>query len=599
MRMPRPGVETPYNEKSVSSPPPSTTRFRDRAEVLDFLLEVSEVASSTLDLDELLRTIATIVRRVVPYELFSILLYSEKKRGLRVRFAIGHPHRITQELVIPLDQGLTGWAASTRQPVMVGDVRADPRYLPTLDAVRSELAVPMVARGRLVGVIDLQSTRLNAFTQEDADLVRLIASRVAVAIDNARLYRKILRHNQTLRILTDLAHTISSTLDLEDLLNRVAHTLRRLIQYDAFTLYLIDEANRLLRSCYTLRFDNQTSSDHIPLDYGACGAALASRRPVRVEDVRSDPRYASSFPACRSEIAVPLIASDRVLGVLNLQSQRLAYFSENHEQLLWLTAPLLANAVENARLYEEVTSRQRRLEENLKAARDLQSALLLREPPPLPGLQVSVRARPAQEISGDLYDFFEHPSGNVMIAFGDVSGKGAAAALYGALVSGLLRILAPRQDSPAQLMRSLNTALAERKVGTTYVTLLIMCWYPERRMFTLANAGVFPPIVCRKGQIVKHRVEGIPLGLLDDRHYDQITLAVEPGDVIFLYSDGILEQRDPQGQEYGRAKIYRLLERVWDLSAEQIVEAFFEEFDRFRQGAEIVDDQTVIVFKVQ
>jgi len=582
----------------VGSPTQTLPSFQDRSELLDFLLEVAEATTSTLDLDELMKTVAGIVRRVVPYELFAILLYSEKRHGLKVRFSIGHPRHSGQELVIPLGEGITGAAAASRQPVLVGDVRNDPRYIPTLDAVRSELAVPMVARGRLVGVIDVQSTRLQAFQPEHAHILQLIASRVAAAIDNARLYRRVLRHNQTLRILADLARTVSSTLDLDELLERVAQTVRRLIHYDALTVFLLDQQRDVLHCRFSLRFDNRVTLTDVPLHQGITGAAAELRRPVRVEDTRTDPRYLEWSSGTRSEIAVPLIVSDRVVGVLDLESQRVAYFTENHEQLLSLLAPLIANSIENARLYEEVANRQRRLEENLKAARDLQAALLLREPPPVPGLSIGLKARPAQEITGDLYDFLDHGGNRVLIAFGDVSGKGAAAALYGALVSGLLRSLAPRWENPAQLMRSLNAALTERKVAATYVTLLIMLWHPDSRVITMANAGVFPPIVCRQGQILKQRVEGIPLGLLDDRHYDQVALPLQPGDVLFLYSDGITEQRNLDGEEYGRARVYRLLESYWDQPPQRIAEVVFDDLDRFRASADIVDDQTVIVFKV-
>src|SRR5690242_8663474 len=125
-------------------------RFRERAELLDFLLEVSEVTSETLDLDQLLANVAEIVKEVIPHDLFAILLYSEKTRGMRVRYAIGHRDEIVRSLTIQLGEGITGTAAATRQPLLVQDVRSDPRYLIALDAVRAELAVPMLDRKSVV-----------------------------------------------------------------------------------------------------------------------------------------------------------------------------------------------------------------------------------------------------------------------------------------------------------------------------------------------------------------------------------------------------------------------------------------------------------------
>ncbi|MCW5978269.1 MAG: SpoIIE family protein phosphatase [Bryobacteraceae bacterium] len=573
-------------------------RFRDRTELLDFLLEVSQAAAETLDLDALMDKLAGIVQTVVPYDLFAILLYTERNRGLRLRFSIGHRSDIVDRLVIPLEEGLTGAAARTLTPILVGDVRNDPRYLGAVDAVRTELAVPMVARGRLVGVVDLQSTRLNAYTDEDSALVRLIASRAAASIDNANLYRRVSRQNHTLRTLAAMAHTFSSTLNLNDVLNRIAATIRKLIHYDALSILLVDERHKLLRSRFSIRYDQRFELDNLPLGKGITGAAVESKKPILVEDTRRDPRYIESTPGIRSEVAVPLLIHDHVLGVLDLECDRVGYFTETHLQTLLLLAPLIANSIENARLYEDIAARERRSAENLRAARTLQETLLLREPPPIEGLDIAVRSRAAQEISGDVYDFFEQGEQHV-ITFGDVSGKGAAAALYGALLNGLLRTLAPRRAGPASLLRTLNETLVERKVHATYVTLLVLYWEPPARTLRMANSGVFPPIIYRRGEILKQRVEGIPLGLLDDREYDEERFEAEPGDVVLLYSDGIHDQQNPAGEEFDRRPLYSLLEQNWRLPAAGIVERVFETLDRFMSGVEIHDDQTMIVIKVK
>src|SRR5271155_2595720 len=196
----------------MAAPRRSDIRFRERAELLDFLLEVARVTSETLDLDKLLENVASIVKTVVPYDLFAILLYSERAQGLRIRHSIGHRDEVVRSLVIPLSEGVTGAAASSRSPVLVDDVRQDPRYLNALDAVRSELAVPMTARGKLVGVLDVESTRVKAYSEQDRAMLRLIAARVAFAIDNARLYRRVERQNRTLKTLTRLSQEFSSIL---------------------------------------------------------------------------------------------------------------------------------------------------------------------------------------------------------------------------------------------------------------------------------------------------------------------------------------------------------------------------------------------------
>src|SRR6202008_2385391 len=162
-----------------------------------------------------------------------------------------------------------------------------------------------------------------------------------------------------------------------------------------------------------------------------------SREPIRVHDTATDPRYIASHPGIRSEVAVPLVVHDRVIGIMDVESERIGFFTDDQVRTLSLLAPQIASSVENARLYEELAERERRMDQDLKAARKLQHVLQPREAPELPGLEVAMRARPAREISGDVYDFFAHGDDYAVIAFGDVSGKGAAAALYGALISGL------------------------------------------------------------------------------------------------------------------------------------------------------------------
>ncbi|MCX6625745.1 MAG: GAF domain-containing protein, partial [Acidobacteria bacterium] len=553
-----------HKEEPGSAPPRSPVRFRERAELLDFLLEVAGAMSETLDLDRIMADVAEIVKEVIPYELFAILLYSEKLHGLRIRHGIGHRAEMIRNLVIHLGEGITGAAAATRQPILVADVRKDERYLNALDAVRSELAVPMMVRGKLVGVIDIQSTRLNAFSEYDRSLLRLIASRVAVSIDNARLYRRVERHNRTLRTLQKLSQEYSSILVLDDLLARIAQGVRSLIEYDAFSILLVDAERSLLRNRFSVRYDQRVELDNIPLGKGITGAAAESRQVIRVGDTAADPRYIASHPDIRSEVAVPLVLQDRVIGVMDFESGRMNYFTEDHVRTLSLLAPQVASSVENARLYEQLAQREQRMNRDLKAARNLQTVLLPRSVGPILGLELAIGFRPAREVSGDLYDFFEYGDQSAMLAFGDSSGKGVAAALYAALVSGLLRTIAPRRRGPAMLMQALNDALIERRADAQYATLLLLLWNARTRLLTMANAGGTMPLICRGRRVLSPRAEGVPLGLLDAREYDEVSFQTEPGDVIALFSDGVQDQPNPAGDSYERGRLGRLVQGICD-----------------------------------
>lgn len=581
----------------MAPPKKGLVRFRERAELLDFLLEVSAATSETLDLDRLLANVGSIVKEVIPHDLFAILLYNEKAGGLRIRYSVGHRPEITS-LVIPLGEGITGAAGATRQPIMVNDVRADNRYLVALDAVRAELAVPMLARGKLVGIIDVQSTKVNAFSEQDRALLTLIASRIAVSIDNARLYRRVQGQNRTLRVLAHVSQEFSSILDLDELLSKISVTIRALINFDAFSIFLVDREHGLMRRRFSQRYDERLSLDNLELGKGITGAAVEARSTLNVADTSADPRYIASHPDIRSEIAVPLILQDKVIGVLDLESQRLGFFTDEHTRALTLLAPQIASSVENARLYEELGQREQRMDQDLKAARKLQSVLLPRTAPDIIGLKIGMKSRPAREISGDLFDFFEHSDEYALVAFGDVSGKGAAAALYGAMVSGLLRTLAPRRRSPAQLMKALNESLLERKVDAQYVTLLLMLWESRTRTLTMANAGSLPPLIYRGGEIIEPKVEGVPLGLLDDREYEQVSIQVKRDDTILLFSDGIEDQLREKEEDFGRDRFSAIVSANRQLPPQEIVKKVFDGLDAFRGATPLTDDQTFIVLKV-
>jgi phosphoserine phosphatase RsbU/P len=572
-------------------------RFRERSELLDFLLEVSDTTGQTLDLDQLLANVAEIVYRVLPYDLFAILLYNEKRRDLRIRYGVGHREDVVLNLSVPLGEGVTGAAAARREPVLVGDVRKDPRYLNTVDAVRTELAVPMTARGRLVGVIDLQSTRVDAYSEYDRSLLRLIAARVAVAIDNARLYFRVERQNRTLKTLAHISREFSSILDLNELLPKIIETMRDLINYDAFSILLVDRGANVLKHLFSIRYDKRVNVDNIPIGKGITGAAAESREVVRVHDTAKDPRYIASHPDIRSEVALPLVVQDRVVGVMDLESDRVGFFTDDHVRTLTLLAPQVASSVENARLYQELRTRERLMDDDLKAARELQSVLLPDAEPEIDGLEAAVRLRPARGISGDIYDIFEQPDGQTAIAFGDVSGKGVAAALYGGLMSGLLRVLARRPRRPADWMRALNEALTERKVEARYVSLLVLQWDPNTRLMVMANAGALPPMICRRGEILKIRVEGVPLGLLESRDYEEVEFQAEPGDTVVLYSDGISDHMSAAGHEYGRTRLSQVVRANSSLSAVDLIGAIFKDLDRYSTTA--FDDQTIFAIKVK
>jgi sigma-B regulation protein RsbU (phosphoserine phosphatase) len=288
----------------------------------------------------------------------------------------------------------------------------------------------------------------------------------------------------------------------------------------------------------------------------------------------------------------------KVIGVLDLESEQVGAFSKEHLRTLSLLAPQVAAAIENARLYEQVAASQARMERDLRAARELQKALLPASCPLFEAVEIAARNEPALEVSGDLYDFFPFPPSHIDILIGDVSGKGAAAALYAALAAGLLRNQVRPELSPAELLEAADDSLLARRIEARYLTALYAQWHPEGRRLILANAGQPLPLIRRGGHVEYLAAAGVPLGLLDGIAYDQIELRLEPGDLLLLVSDGITEAQGESGEEYGTRRLREFVESLPEASASELLAAIFADVNEFTAGARQHDDRTAIVVRV-
>jgi phosphoserine phosphatase RsbU/P len=564
------------------------------------LLEVADVVNTTLDLDTTLRRVAELVRKVIDYEIFGILLLNEKTQELYFRFSVGHQREVAERLRIKLGEGVTGAAAQKGEAILVGDVTADPRYISALPNVRSELAVPLIVKNRVIGVIDIESPQPNHFTEEHERLLMLIGSRMAIGIENARLYTRISRQARTLLLLNEIARELTSILNLDELLKRVGELLSRLIDFQMFSILLLDSAGTTLQHRFSLRFQENIQLKHdVPVGEGLVGYAAQHKQAVLVRDVRKDARYIETNPETRSELAVPLIYKDNVIGVLDLEHTKRGFFTDDHQRTITTLAAQIAIAIENARLYEQVARQEKRLERDLAMARELQFRLLPQSRPKLANLEIAAKFSPARAIGGDLYDFLSYSNSRLAVAIGDISGKGAPAAIYAALVSGILRSHAPMEPGPAEMLAAVNYSLAERRIDGQFVSLIYAVWDDENRTLQVSNSGLPRPVYCHKGKPQLIEATGLPLGLFDDAEYDEFTFQAEADDVFVFFSDGILDATNKAGDLFGRTRLEKIINGCYGNSAESIVKSVFKAVAEHAKGVETFDDQTVVAIKVK
>jgi sigma-B regulation protein RsbU (phosphoserine phosphatase) len=600
----------------------SATNIRVEPLQVDFLQRLADALNTTLDLNTLMHRVADLVRAVIDYRIFAILLINDRTHELWMRFQTGHTPEI-ERMRIKRGHGIVGQAALHHKSILIPDVTAPgdyvEHYINANPHVRSELAVPLIVKNKVIGVLDIQSEYPAFFTADHQRLLELVASRMAVAVENARLYTRVSRQAQTLTVLNDISREITSILDLDDLLERIGHLLKRVIDFQMFTILLWNERREQFEHRFSTRYGERVTRERtVPLGVGIIGNAAQLREPVLVPDVRKDPRYIEVVAEVRSELAVPLIYKGKVIGVLDLEHTRLNYFNEDHQKTLSTLAAQVAISIANARLYQRIHEEEQRMERDLDMARQVQLRLMPPSPPILQRAEIASQFVAARSIGGDMYDFLDYGPGRVALAVGDVSGKAAPAALYAALVSGILRSLAPQHLSPAAMLGALNNQLQERKLDAQYVTMLMAVWDDSNQTLQIANAGSVQPIFVSaaaqnattsrtkttsstpnlpKISVKTIQAEGFPLGLFPNAEYEEFTLSTRPGDLIVFFSDGIVDAQNAKGEMFGDERLSQLLQSQSHPTAAATAQAILDAVTNFQSGTAHFDDETVVVLR--
>jgi sigma-B regulation protein RsbU (phosphoserine phosphatase) len=588
---------SPTDEHTTLAPAPA---FEVSAEVLATLTEIGEEVNASLDLDEVLARTAALIKRHIDYEIFGVLMFEGDGSYLKFRFSIGYPRELSENLRIPVGQGITGVAAATGHSVRVADTLNDPRYINAIENVRSELAVPLMLRNRCVGVLDIQSRHANYFTGEQQKILTLLASRLAIAVENARLFEKVRAQADTLLLLNEVSRETGSILDVEELLRRAAEQTKRVIDYQILSIMLYDEEQKVFRHRVDVKHGQRTQGKlRVATSEGIVGAAATLKEPVIVPDVTVDPRYLMVNPETRSELAIPMIHKGKVIGVLDLESPQPNYFTEDHVQTLTILAGNLAVSLENARLYEQVAKDEARLERDLQAAKRIQGALLRPVPAEDYGVDLAARYLSAREVCGDLYEFLRYGPQQLGIALGDVSGKGTAAALYGAVSIGIMRSLAPQKLQPAEMLKQMNQLVGERRIEGRFMTACFATWQKGRSKLRVANAGQSQPLLYKDGRCGKIELTGFPLGIYEEVSYDEWGVTLSPGDILVFHSDGIAETTNSEGLFFGTARLRKLIEDKHEVTAAELADIVLREVDFFADSAPLADDRTLVVLKVR
>lgn len=587
----------PTDQPQVSAP----TALSER-EILLTLFDLGRRVASVIDFDELLQKIPELIGRLISFDAFALYLLDEKRDELRIGYSLGYPD--TKGVVLRTTDGVVGRAVTTRQAIVIGDASLDPAFIEVVPGMVSSLTVPLVHKAKPIGALNMLSHDRDRFSDREAAILRQFGAHVAAALVNARLFEQQRADAEAFETLSQIGHEVAAVLDLEQLLSRIAQLTKRVIDYRTFGILLLDEDRKELEITVAVQYDEKITLPKVPLGEGLVGYAALHREPVLVPDVSKDPRYIKVVDDVRSELVIPLLHKDRCIGVFDLESPELDAFSKRDVEILTVLASQAAVAIENARLYEAVSANEARLEKELRFAQRVQAALLPTSlPKRLKGVDVAARFAAARELGGDFHDFLVPESNTLIVAIGDVSGKGVPAALYSVFASELVRgrtfrrRYLPEKSSPAAVLMSINTILHERQLEEYYCTLCYALFDLKRRTVTMANSGLPYPLRATGETLEQIELPGVPLGSFYGVTYDEVSLPIREGDVFVFCTDGVWEAMNEAGEEFTAARMKAVVGESRGKSAREIVDAIAEAVEAHRAGAPPSDDMTIVVVK--
>jgi phosphoserine phosphatase RsbU/P len=573
-------------------------------DILLTLFDLGRKVASVIDIDELLPRIPELIGRLIQFDAFAVYLINEQGTELTVGYAVGYPEE-AQGLRLPADQGLLGRVIASQEPTVIGDVTIESEYVAVVPGMMSTLAVPLLHKARSMGALNILSRDRDRYAERDVPIVRQFAAHVATALVNARLFAQQRQDAQAFETLAEVGRELVSELDLGVLLRRIVHLGRRLVNYRTFGILLLNEATQELEMKAGDQYGEQVVLPTVKVGEGLVGQAALSREAVLSPDVSNDPRYIKVVDDVRSELVIPMIAKDRLIGVFDLESPELNAFSKRDVEILTLLASQAAVAIENARLYEQLSANEARLEREVRFAKRIQAALLPTQlPKRVKGIDLAVSFAAARELGGDFHDFLMPDSHSVVVALGDVSGKGVPAALYsvfaGELVRGRThrRRLLPEGASPANVLVSINSILFERQLEEYYCTLCYVFFDLKRRVVSLANSGLPYPIRANGDTVEQIELAGVPLGSFFGVSYDEVRMPFVNGDRFVFCSDGVSEAMNSEGEEFGAQRLIEVVRTHQAATAAQLVENIRLAVEAHRAGFPPNDDTTIVAVRI-
>jgi sigma-B regulation protein RsbU (phosphoserine phosphatase) len=570
---------------------------------LEVLLEAGKVLNSTLEVKTLISLVYDLILALVDCETCSLGRLREKGTGIRVLLAFGKSGEDVSDLSVERGVGVMGTVVETGRPLILNTPEETGQYRDRIDErfgyeKRSSVSVPLLRGGEVIGALEAINKEEGTFREADVEMLTDLAEQVAIALDNARLYERVRREVREKELLYEVGKRISSSLDLEEVLDMVMDCLGEVVSFAAGGIYIVDPDTREIASLSIMGYERGMEERvHLKFGTGVVGWVAKNREPAIVDDVSKDSRYINARDETSSEIVVPLFADDKIIGVINLESDEVAAFSTDDLELIEAFGSQAAVSLERAKLHAQIIER-RKLVDELEVARQIQRTFLPDVIPEIQGYDLSAINIPSEAVGGDYYDIIPISTGQWGIAIADVFGKGVPAALVMASFRASLLAEIRNNYMINAILRKVNHLIWESVEPGRCVTACYGVLDAESGIFTYSNAGHLHPIVIGKRGIRRLDKGGLLLGAIDKMEYREERVYLEPGDVVLFFTDGLTEAENVYGEAFGEDRLIEKAQSLASSPGAEIVRELHQAVCEFAAG-QLGDDFTLLVIKVK
>lgn len=414
--------------------------------------------------------------------------------------------------------------------------------------------------------------------------------------ENQRLRRAV----EELSILNELAAAIGAVNNSEEVIKKIISRSLRAVGAEQGVVTLVDEQpNQPMK---TLIRTQVSSSDHSQFHFNQAllGWIILNKKPLLVNQPGSDERFRGVTwdSSVRSVLCVPMLTRSALKGVLTVYNKKGGKdFTEDDQRLLAIIAAQSAQVVENARLYEEERSLIK-MQEEFRLASQIQTDLLPKEFPKVPGYDIAGATFPARTIGGDYFDFIPIDDHEIAVCLGDVSGKGLPAALLMANLQASLRSQTHNGNSVKECISRCNRQLYQSTSPEKFATLFYGILDTRSHTLTYCNAGHEPPFLMRaSGELTRFSEGGTMIGIMDSFPFQETPVPLAPGDTLVVYSDGVSEAMNGDMEQFGEARIVDLLKENSSKSAAELIDRLVKGVRAHAGSAPQYDDITILVVK--